>query len=76
MPPSEPSKLLKSIDKKLTRIEQAFFGIEGTEDNGMLGEFNTLRNSHYTLRTRFYILVAFLIGSGLLGGGIWWLSGG
>lgn len=76
MPPSKQDKLIEEIYTTVTELKTVMLGKEGTDDKGLLGEVHKLSNSHYKLRTRFWILVAFLTGSGVLGGGIWWLNGG
>ena len=51
--------------KKLNDIHGALFGLDGNP--GLLKDFKELAQSHYRLRNRYWMLVAFLAGSGFLG---------
>ncbi len=73
--------------KQLTQeIWQGMYGVDGTEDKGLIGDFKELRVDYGEFKkftngrlnkmsTRFKILVSFLIGSGVLGGSLWGIFG-
>ena len=65
-----PQELLEETADKVNRIYTAFFGEPGTEDKGMMGEFQSVRDSHYKLKRQFWILIGILVGSGILGGSL------
>ena len=74
MTDQEYSKLwdkLDTIENKTDKIYQGFYGISDTDDKGLLGKFNDMCNELNKLKRNFYILVAFMVGSGILGVGIW-----
>jgi len=39
-------------------------------DKGLMGDFLNVARSHWSLRRNFWILVAFLVGSGIIGGSL------
>lgn len=61
-------------------IKAVLLGVPDTDDTGLVGDVkslaeqhNTLDSKHHKLSRNFWILVAALGGSGVLGGGIWGL---
>lgn len=56
---------------KLTTV---LLGTNG--DDGLVGEFRRVANSHFSLKRNFWILVGILAGLGVLGSGLWGLLGG
>jgi hypothetical protein len=67
----EENKKIDELIETTNKIYQGMYGIPGTEEKGMCGKLNEVCDDHYKLKRAFYILVAFLVGSGILGGGIW-----
>ena len=49
----------------IIRLETVLLGTDG--DNGLVGDVKLLAKSHFKLKKNFWILVAFLAGSGFLG---------
>lgn len=54
---------------KLQSIEEGLWGKPNTEDKGLAGQVREVCESHYILRRHFWMLVAFLVGAGVLAGG-------
>ena len=65
----EERKKLDETHDTVIILKALLLGDRG--DNGMVGDFKRLSKSHYNLRTRFWLLVGILAGSGLLSGGIY-----
>ena len=63
--------LLAQLNIRTEKIYQGLYGIPDTEEKGVCGEIKTLRTEHNLLKRNFYVLISFLVGSGVLGGGIW-----
>jgi len=85
MPPNEKTQkqLILDTHDTVMQISTVLLGVPGTEDTGLVGEvknnkdnINVLGKSHGKLKRNFYILIAFLIGSGILGGSIWSMLNG
>ncbi len=71
-----------TVDIKIDVIEikTVLLGVPNTEDGGLVREIRDMRENqdslnkkHNKLSQKFWILVAFLAGSGVLGAGIWGL---
>ena len=69
----QENKQLEELTEKVDRVYQGLFGIPGTEEKGMCGRLNDVCSETATLKRNFFILCAFLVGSGILGAGIWGL---
>jgi len=69
----EKGKLDETHDKVL-KLSTVLLGTNG--DNGLVGEFRRVAQSHFTLKRNFWILVGILTGSGILGTGLWSIFGG
>ncbi len=67
---SQFEKLDRAMDS-LIEIKTVLLGAEGEEDGGICGKVRYLVEDHNKLKRNFYILIAALIGSGVLGTGIW-----
>ncbi len=67
---------LKQISKDVIEIKTVLLGVPNSEDSGLVGDLKDLRTRHNKLSQKFWILVAFLAGSGVLGAGIWGLFSG
>ena len=66
----------KKIDQALTSIVEirtVLLGAEGEKDAGLCSEVKELQKGQTTLNRNFWVLVALLVGLGLLGGGVWGL---
>ena len=50
------------------KLNTVLLGANG--DDGLVGEVKELSKSHYLLKRNFWMLIAFLIGSGVITGGI------
>jgi hypothetical protein len=82
-PSGETKKMVELTDAQLAKVDKAMdtmielrtklLGAEGEIDGGLCGTVEYLMREHNTLKRNFYILVAFMIGSGALGIGIWQL---
>ena len=62
------NELLKETHDSVIEIKTVLLGKNG--DDGLVGDFGRLSRSHYKLKQNFWILVAFLIGSGVLVGSL------
>jgi len=76
-------QILDEIHTTVTEIRVTLFGVKNSSDKGLIGDVqdNTYKieeidKSHRSLSKRFAILIAFLIGSGALGVGIWGIFNG
>jgi len=76
-------QILDEIYTTVTEIRVTLFGVNNSSDKGLIGDVqdNTYKieemgKSHRSLSKRFAILIAFLIGSGVLGAGIWGIFNG
>ena len=66
---AKDGELLLEINNKVTIIKTVLLGPD--EEGGLLKDFKELQENHNTLYRNFWILVAFLLGSGVLGGSIY-----
>ena len=62
-------ELLLEINNNVTIIKTVLLGPD--EESGLLKDFRDLQHDHNTLYRNFWVLVAFLLGSGVLGGSIY-----
>jgi len=58
----------EELEKKVNDIHGVLLGVNGYP--GLAKRFEELSDSHYKLKRNFYMLVAFLIGSGILSASI------
>ena len=66
--------LTKDERQKLDETHDSIIRIEvllGNGDKGLCEDVRRLANSHYRLKKNYWVLVSFLAGSGVLGGGLW-----
>ncbi len=56
------------IKEIVKAVHQVLLGLPGTEERGLCGEVKELSASHYALKKTVYIVIAFLIGSGVITG--------
>lgn len=61
------------IKETTTVLRTKLLGANGNDEGGLCGEVKYLLRDHSKLKRNFYILIAFLIGSGALGISIWQL---
>jgi len=71
-------QILQETHKTVIELKVVLLGING--DEGLIGKVNELSASHNCLREKhnrlsksFWIVVGFLVGTGVLGTGIWGL---
>jgi len=64
-------KKLERVESRTDSIYQGFYGIPGTEEKGLCGALKELLLDHNKLKRNFWILISFLVGSGVLGTSIW-----
>lgn len=57
--------------KVVSSLKTTLVGQEEEDNGGLCGDVKYLIKDHSALKRNFYILVAFLIGSGAITGGIW-----
>jgi hypothetical protein len=67
------SEKLDKLDHKTDRIYYGLYGIPDTDDNGMCGEFKDLKEDYYKFKQKAITVFFYLLGSGVLGVGIWQL---
>jgi hypothetical protein len=66
---------ITEIDSRTIRIETVLLGVPGTQNGGLCGQVEEHGRVLSTLKRNFWILVAFLTGSGVLGASIYGLWG-
>jgi len=78
MPDKTQIELIREIHQTTAQLSTVLLGVPNTEDTGLVGEVkdikltvNGVSKSHSKLKRNFWILVATLVGSGILGSGIW-----
>ena len=76
-------QLIEKTHDTVVELKTVLLGVPGTADKGVVGEIkqiklnaNSLNNRHNKLSRTVYILIGVLIGSGILGGGIYTLLNG
>jgi len=62
------NEVLESQGRMLVEIRSVLLGVPDTDDRGLCGEVKEVSASHYSLRKSFWMLVAFLLGTGVLTG--------
>lgn len=78
MPPNDrmtPEDAIFDIQQRMVRMETVLIGVPDTDDKGLVGtvkgncqDQDATRKKVGKLELRFWILIAFLTGSGALGG--------
>ena len=66
-------EILQDIQSRIIRIETVLLGVPGTQNGGLVGQVKEHGKVLSVLKRHFWILVAFLAGSGVLGVGIYGL---
>jgi len=61
-------KKLDETHDTVNKLKTTLVGMNG--DEGLVGDFKKVAESHYKLRRNFYLLLGVLIGSGILTGSI------
>ncbi len=61
-------QILQETHDATLKIQTVLLGTNG--DAGLIGEVKQLSESHYKLRRHFWMLIAFLVGSGILASSI------
>ena len=74
MAPKTQAQMIQDIYVRVEKLSTVLLGADG--DEGLVGQVSEIAKSHYTLKNRFWILVGILIGSGIIGGGIYSLVNG
>ena len=76
-------QLVQETHQTVTELKTVILGIPGTEDTGLYGEVkavklvvNGVAKSHGKLKRNFWLLVGTLVGSGVIGGGVYSILGG
>lgn len=64
----EEKEILVKTHDKVIELRTILLGTDG--DNGLIGDFKRLANSHSKLKRNFYILIGVLVGSGTIGIGL------
>lgn len=70
------SQLIKETHVSVIELKTVLLGIPGTADKGLVGKVNDVVRGHRKLSKNFWILVGTLIGTGILGGGIYTICNG
>jgi hypothetical protein len=65
----ELENLIRESHDDIRQLHDALIGIDG--QGGMMRRVQTLENNYAKLNRNFWILVAFLTGTSILGTGIW-----
>lgn len=76
-------QLIEEIHTTTTRLSTVLLGVPGTANGGLVQEVKDVKinlkdlgKSHGRLKRSFWILIGVIIGSGILGTGIWSLVNG
>ena len=64
-------QLIEETHGTVVELKTVILGIPGTADKGLVGKVNDVCKNHRKLSRNFWILIGILIGSGLLGSGIY-----
>ena len=72
----EEKAILQDIKDDQTEIKTVLLGVPNTDDRGLVGDVKALAEGHGKLKRNFWTLVGILIGSGIIGSGIYGLFGG
>ena len=67
------SQLIEETHSTVIELKTVLLGIPGTSNGGLVKQVNDVSKSHGRLKRNFWILVGILIGSGLLGTGLYTL---
>ncbi len=59
-----------AIHADVTSIKTCLLGVENSSDDGLVGKVNRLDDEVGKLKRSFWMLIAFLVGSGVISGGI------
>lgn len=70
----EEREVINKTHDKVGELTAILLGARG--DNGLIGDVKRLSTSHYKLRQHFWVLVGILVGSGIIGGGLYGLFNG
>ncbi len=76
MPDKTQKQMIQEIHDATIQLKTILLGIPGTENGGLVAEVKELSGSHYKLKKGFWILIGILIGSGILGAGVYNILGG
>jgi hypothetical protein len=75
-------ELIQNIHETVVELRTILLGIPGTDDTGLVGEVRLIKmhideldDKHKKLSNKFWILVSALVGSGVLGTGIYGMLG-
>lgn len=69
-------EMIQEIHEAIVEIRVYIFGVRGTKNHGLAGNFEEVRKSHFKLKRNFWILIGVLAGSGVIGTSIWQALGG
>lgn len=76
----DEKRLIRETHDSVLKLTVTLLGTPDTEDTGLMGEVKNMQDAHNCLAKKhtklshnFWILVGILIGSGILGTGIWGL---
>jgi len=67
-PKMTPEEAIYDVRERMVRIETVLTGVPNTDDKGLVGTVKDTTKKVGKLEIRFWILVAFLVGSGVLNG--------
>ena len=77
----QPEEKLPPMREEITEIKlmvkeirTVLLGVPGSEVKGLCGEVKEISDSHYDLRRNFYIVLAFMLGTGILTGASFGIS--
>ena len=67
----EQAKKIDEVLSSIVEIRTVLLGAKGEEGGGLCAEVKELQADHTALKRNFWMLIALLVGSGILGGGLW-----
>ena len=66
-------QMIEETHGTVIELKTVILGVPGTANGGLVKQVNDVSKSHGKLKRNFWILVGLLIGSGILGSGIYGL---
>lgn len=64
-------QLIEETHETVIELKTVILGVPGTSNGGLVKQVNEISKSNNRLRRNFWILVGLLIGSGIIGTGVW-----
>lgn len=63
-------EMIEKTYKGVNEIKDCLFGVEGSEDKGLVGEVKSLKKDYYNFKNRALVIFGIAVGLGLLSGSV------